>query len=159
VSAPRPVLVYDADCAFCTRSAQFARRWVDRRGRYAVRPWQQLDLAALGLTPEQCDQAAQFVTATGQVRAGHRAVATALTHGAPPWRPLGWLLQVPGVSWLAAGAYAWVAAHRHELPGGTAACRVDESSPSVPGDGRPAQEGPPLPRLRRDERPPAGRET
>jgi predicted DCC family thiol-disulfide oxidoreductase YuxK len=134
--------VYDADCAFCTRSAQFARRWVDRRGRYAVRPWQQLDLGALGLTAEQCVRAAQFVTATGEVRAGHRAVASALVHGAPPLRPLGSLLLVPGVSWLAARLYAAVAAHRHDLPGGTAACRVDESPAATPRAGRDARKGP-----------------
>lgn len=125
MTAPRAVLVYDADCAFCTRSAELARRWVDRRGRYAVQPWQALDLAALRLTPEQCDEAAQFVTLDGRVRSGHRAIAAALTHGAPAWRPAGWLLLAPGVSWLAARVYSWVAAHRHELPGGTAACRTD----------------------------------
>lgn len=125
MTSPRPVLVYDADCAFCTRSAEFARRWVDRRGRYAVQPWQSLDLRAVGLTPEQCEAAAQFVSDDGSVRSGHRAIAAALTHGAPPWRPLGWVLLAPGVSWLARRVYAWVADHRHELPGGTAACRTE----------------------------------
>lgn len=132
MSTPLPVLVYDADCAFCTRSADLARRWVDRRGRYAVRPWQQLDLDALGLTVSECEAAAQFVTAHGGVRAGHRAIAAALTHGAPAWRPLGWLLLAPGVSWLAARVYGWVADHRHELPGGTAACRTELPPPAGP---------------------------
>ncbi len=118
----RPTLVYDADCGFCTRSAQFARRWVDRRGRYDVRPWQELDLAAVGLSPQDCDAAAQFVTADGSIRSGHRAVASAVTHGAPAWRPLGHLLLAPGVSALAARVYTWVADHRYQLPGGTAAC-------------------------------------
>ena len=118
----RPTLVYDADCGFCTRSAQFARRWVDRRGRYDVRQLQDIDLAAVGLIPQDCDEAAQFVTADGGVRSGHRAVASAATHGAPAWRPLGYLLLAPGVSGLAARVYAWVADHRYRLPGGTAAC-------------------------------------
>jgi predicted DCC family thiol-disulfide oxidoreductase YuxK len=156
--APRPVLVYDADCAFCTRSAQLASRWVDQRGRYAVRPWQQLDLAGLGLTAKECDQAAQFVTATGQGFAGHRAVAAALVHGAPPWRLLGWLLLAPGISSLAARLYAWVAAHRHELPGGTAACRADEPSGTASVHGPDGSEDSPLHRLRRTGTPATGRE-
>ena len=118
----RPTLVYDADCAFCTRSVEFVKRWVDRRGRYDVRGWQEIDLAAVGLTEQQCDEAAQFITADGSIRSGHRAIATAATHGAPAWRPFGHLLMAPGVSWVAAHAYRWVAAHRHQLPGGTAAC-------------------------------------
>jgi hypothetical protein len=31
-------------------------------------------------------------------------------------------LLAPGVKTLAARTYAWVAQHRHQLPGGTAAC-------------------------------------
>jgi predicted DCC family thiol-disulfide oxidoreductase YuxK len=118
----RPTLVYDADCGFCTRSVEFVQRWVDRRGRYDVRAWQEIDLAAVGLTEQQCDEAAQFITADGSIRSGHRAIATAATHGAPGWRPFGLLLMAPGVSWVAAHAYRWVADHRHQLPGGTAAC-------------------------------------
>ena len=118
----RPTLVYDADCGFCTRSAQFVRRWVDRRGRYDVRPWQELDLAAVGLSEQDCDAAAQFVAADGSIHSGHRAIASAATHGAPAWRPVGHLLVAPGVSRVAAKAYGWVADHRHAMPGATAAC-------------------------------------
>jgi predicted DCC family thiol-disulfide oxidoreductase YuxK len=126
VTAPpapaRPTLIYDGDCAFCARCARFARRRVDHRERYEIRPWQSLDLTAYGLRPEDCDGAAQFVTADGSIRSGHRAIASAAAHGAPAWRPVGYLLLAPGVSRLAARAYDWVAAHRHDLPGGTAAC-------------------------------------
>jgi predicted DCC family thiol-disulfide oxidoreductase YuxK len=116
----RPTLVYDADCGFCTRSALFAKRWVDRRDRFAVRPWQELDLAAIGLSAADCDEAAQFVTADGSIRSGHRAIASAATHGAPAWRPFGYLLVAPGVSRVAAHAYGWVAEHRHDAPRPTA---------------------------------------
>jgi len=87
-----------------------------------VLPWQELDLDALGLTAERCDEAAQFVTADGAIRSGHEAIAAALTHGAPGWRPLGHVLLAPGIRTVAARTYAWVAQHRHQLPGGTAAC-------------------------------------
>ena len=123
----RGLLIFDGDCGFCTTSARFVSRWVDRRDRYDVRPWQELDLGSLGVTEADCIEAAQFVRRDGSVVAGHRAIAAGLTHGAPLWRPLGHLLTVPGISQLAARAYAWVADHRYALPGGTAAC-----APGIP---------------------------
>ena len=123
----RGLLIFDGDCGFCTTSARFVSRWVDRRDRYDVRPWQELDLAALGVTEADCIEAAQFVCRDGSVVAGHRAIAAGLTHGAPAWRPLGHLLTLPGVSQLAARVYTWVADHRYALPGGTAAC-----APGIP---------------------------
>ncbi|WP_200949324.1 thiol-disulfide oxidoreductase DCC family protein [Phycicoccus sp. Soil748] len=123
----RGLLIFDGDCGFCTTSARFVSRWVDRRDRYDVRPWQELDLGSLGVTEADCIEAAQFVRRDGSVLAGHRAIAAGLTHGAPLWRPLGHLLTLPGVSQLAARVYAWVADHRYALPGGTAAC-----APGIP---------------------------
>ncbi len=123
----RGLLIFDGDCGFCTTSARFLSRWVDRHQRYDVKPWQQLDLAPLGVTEADCIEAAQFVRRDGSVVAGHLAIAEGLKHGAPAWRPLGHALTVPGVSWLAARAYTWVADHRYALPGGTPAC-----APKVP---------------------------
>ena len=68
-----------------------------------------------------CDEAAQFVTAGGSIRSA-TAIASAATHGAPAWRPVGHLLEAPGISRVAGHAYGWIAAHRYQLPGGTAAC-------------------------------------
>lgn len=122
----RAVLVFDGDCAFCSSCVRFVGRWIDRRARYDVVPWQYLDLAALNLTEDDCTAAAWFVAADGTRYRGDRAVAAALRHSAPGWRPLGRLLVVPGISWLAARAYEWVSANRYRLPGGTAACTVPE---------------------------------
>jgi predicted DCC family thiol-disulfide oxidoreductase YuxK len=122
MNAAAGLLIFDGDCGFCTTSARFATRWVDRRRRYAVVPWQQVDLAAYGLTEEDCIAAAQFVRPDGSVVAGHLAIAEGLKRGAPPWRPLGHLMTLPGIDRLAAVAYVWVADHRYALPGGTPAC-------------------------------------
>ncbi len=119
-----PILVFDGDCGFCTTSARFVRRWVDRQRRYEVRPWQQLDLESYGLTPEDCVEAAQFITAVGERRSGAQAIAGSLSHGAAAWRPFGLLIGAPGVRVLAAHVYTWVADHRYALPGGTPACAV-----------------------------------
>ena len=49
-------LLYDAECAFCTRSARLA----ERIGVGAdVVPWQDYDLASVSLTPEQALAQAQ----------------------------------------------------------------------------------------------------
>jgi predicted DCC family thiol-disulfide oxidoreductase YuxK len=127
--APRvPLLIFDGDCAFCTSSVDLLRRVVDRKQRYAVEPWQRVDLSVFGLTEHDCLEAAQFVAADGTVHSGHGAIAQALRHGAPGWRPVGWALTLPGIDALARWVYAWIAAHRHELPGGTPACALPPPS-------------------------------
>ena len=119
------VLVFDGDCGFCTTSAGFLERRVARRpATYAVSPWQLTDLGALGLTEAQCAAAVQFVAADGRTYAGALAIAEALRALRLPWRPVGWVLQLPGIRALAEVAYRWVAAHRYQLPGGTPACRM-----------------------------------
>lgn len=130
------LLVFDGDCAFCTSSARFASRWVNRAGRYAIAPWQQLDLAALGLTADECLDAAQFVCPDGQVRAGHQAIAEALRQGSPPFGPLGAVLGSRALAPLARRVYEWVAENRYRLPGGTAACAVQR--PATPDDTPPS---------------------
>ncbi len=118
-----PVLVYDGDCAFCSTSARFI---VDHlrgaTGSYAVEPWQRVDLDALGLTPQECDEAVRWVAPDGSRYAGHVAIARALL--ASRWwvRPLGAAVLAPGISTLAAAAYRWVSANRHRLPGGAPSC-------------------------------------
>jgi predicted DCC family thiol-disulfide oxidoreductase YuxK len=115
----RPVLVFDGDCAFCTTCA----RLLGRIGPQAeIVAWQLTDLAALGLTDEQAAAAVQWVEPGGTVRSGHEAIAAALTTAGGIWRPIGRLIGLPGISWLAARIYRLVAANRHRLPGGTPAC-------------------------------------
>jgi predicted DCC family thiol-disulfide oxidoreductase YuxK len=117
-SRQRPVLVFDGDCAFCTRCA----RLLERIGPDAeIVAWQLTDLTALGLTEEQANDAVQWVAADGTIRSGHEAVAAALCTAGRTWRLAGRILLLPGISWLAARVYRLVADHRSRLPG--ASCR------------------------------------
>ncbi|MDQ1537052.1 MAG: hypothetical protein QOE58_1445 [Actinomycetota bacterium] len=125
-STALPLLIFDGDCGFCTTCARFLARRVVDSGSVSVVPWQQLDLAQLGLTPDQCTAAVQWVGGSGQLASGHAAVAASLRAGHLVWRPLGRLLVAPGFSWLAGHFYRWVAAHRYALPGGTPACRLND---------------------------------
>lgn len=122
------LFLYDRDCGFCQRAVGFAR---DRlRTRTAFAAWQDVDLAAVGLTPEQTDEQAWFVCPAGSLLAGGDAVAGVLLGAGLPARVLGRIMLLPGVRMLNRAAYRIVAANRYRLPGGTAACALP--SPSDP---------------------------
>ncbi|MFU8853960.1 thiol-disulfide oxidoreductase DCC family protein [Micromonospora sp. SL1-18] len=114
--------VYDGDCAFCTRCAEFIERRIPTPAR--VLPWQFADLDALGLTVAECEEAVQWVGADGVRAAGPDAIARLLGASGPLWRIVGAGLRFPPVRAAAWPTYRWVARNRHRLPGGTAACAV-----------------------------------
>jgi len=123
-----PLLVYDGDCAFCTRMVDIAVS----RMKVACRavPWQQADLAALGLTQAEVTEKVWWVEpGVGKV-SGHRAVAAALRHGSPALRPVGRLLDAEPLAPVASAGYDLVARNRHRLPGGTTACHTDPPAPA-----------------------------
>ncbi|HZP51642.1 thiol-disulfide oxidoreductase DCC family protein, partial [Actinocrinis sp.] len=63
-------------------------------------------------------------SAGAPIRSGAAAVAQVLLRSRWPWRPIGALMLVPPISWLAAGAYHLVSVNRYRLPGSTPACAV-----------------------------------
>ena len=117
----KPVLVFDGDCGICTRLAGFVPAL---RADVDVAAWQTLDLPSLGLTPEACDRALQFVDAQRRISSAQDAVAALLRHSAFPLPVAGRLLQLPGLNVLAGFGYRWVARNRQRLPGGTPACAL-----------------------------------
>lgn len=120
----RPTLLYDADCGFCTRAAgkvPALRLDVD------VATLQSVDVDALDVSAERALSEMPFIGADGSVVYGHRAVAAALRTGPAPLRVAGRLITLPGVGPIAQLVYGWVARHRHQLPGGTAACAIPTS--------------------------------
>ena len=119
---PTPTLLFDGDCAFCTRSADVARRVLP--AGVDVTAWQFADLAGFGVSAERAQQEVLWVDRDGAVSGGAPAVARALRAAGLPWSVLGALLSVPPLRWLAPPVYRLVAANRYRLPGGTAACRV-----------------------------------
>ena len=114
-------LVFDGDCAFCTSSLKVMKRLRIRVENEI--PWQFADLAALGLTQEECAEKVQWIGDDGRIRSGHEAIAQLLISSGP-WKPIGHLLLAPGISWLAEKVYGWVSANRTRLPGGTPACAL-----------------------------------
>jgi predicted DCC family thiol-disulfide oxidoreductase YuxK len=130
----RPLLVFDGDCAFCTTSVH----WYEERfpGAFTAVPYQRADLAALGLTEDECHARLQWIGDVTEPRAtresGARAVGALSRTGGRTrggaaglfWRAAATLTVVPPFSWLAEGVYRIVAANRQRLPGGAPACRL-----------------------------------
>ena len=119
----QPILIFDGECGFCSASARFAERWVRPRSR--IEPWQNLDLVSLGLTEQECTEAAQWVDDSGRVSSGARAIAAALRAGRSPWPVVGRVLDAPAVRPFAARVYRWVALNRDRFPGATPACSMN----------------------------------
>ncbi|HEX2903697.1 MAG TPA: DUF393 domain-containing protein [Jatrophihabitans sp.] len=114
-------LYYDADCGFCTRVAGLLQRsW----RRVEVVPMQSVDLPALGIDPVRAQAEIPFRSATGLVSYGSDAFAAAAAAAGGPWRWVGAPLARPPLRLVARPAYRWIARHRHQLPGGSAACAL-----------------------------------
>ncbi|ROO84360.1 putative DCC family thiol-disulfide oxidoreductase YuxK [Actinocorallia herbida] len=121
------MLLFDGDCGFCTVCVGFIERRI--RPAAEVLPYQWQDLAGYGVTAERAAHEVLWVRPDGTVSGGARGVAALLRSARGPWRPLGYVLAVPPVSWAAHGLYRLVARNRHKLPGGTAACSIAAAPP------------------------------
>jgi predicted DCC family thiol-disulfide oxidoreductase YuxK len=103
-----PVLIYDADCAFCARWVQRLRHW-DHKHRVTYLPLR--DDRALGVSGRERQKlqgAAHFVRPDGAVFAGAAAARELFA-----FLPLGSLprivMSLPGVMPIATRVYAWIA--------------------------------------------------
>jgi predicted DCC family thiol-disulfide oxidoreductase YuxK len=105
-------LFYDADCEFCTRTALWLARPLNRRG-LATAPLQDPRVAALlGLPTQELLKAIRLVLSDGKQYVGADAL---IAVGSELWwvRPLVWIAKVPGGLPTLRSAYSWVATHRH----------------------------------------------
>ena len=106
------MLVFDGDCAFCSKCVDL----LERIGPDAeIVPWQHTDLTELGITEQQAAAAVQWVGFDGTVRSGHEAIAAALGTAGRFWRLLGRAILLPGVSSVAARVYRLVADNRGRI--------------------------------------------
>lgn len=120
----RPLMLYDADCGFCARTARLVPLL---RLEVEIASIQETDLAAHGVDADRAVREMPFVGADGRVSYGHRAWADVLRCGSAPLRLLGVLLGSRVLSPVAGRVYTWVAEHRSSLPGGTPSCALDDA--------------------------------
>ncbi|NEK60508.1 DUF393 domain-containing protein [Geodermatophilus sabuli] len=125
------MLLFDGDCAFCGRCATVARRLLPADS--SVVAWQSADLASLGVTAARARSEVLWIGRDGEVSGGAPAVGRALRAAEGLWAVLGVLLSCWPVSAIAPRVYRLVAANRHRLPGGTAACAVPPPAPGQHG--------------------------
>lgn len=116
------LLLYDADCGFCTRSAAVLVRW---GARCRVEPMADVLIAQYGLVAARVAAEIPFVHRNGRIEWGAAAIAAALRTCPAPARWLGRVLRVPPVAVVAAWVYRRVAANRHRLPGSTGTCSTE----------------------------------
>ncbi len=120
-SFPKPVLIYDGDCAFCTRSVNVLKRLpIDAE----VTAYQFTDLELYGTTEDRATHEVLWVDPTGRIHGGAQAVARLLISAGGIYAAAGWMLRTPPVRWIAAGVYRLIANNRQRMPGGTAACAL-----------------------------------
>ena len=77
--------------------------------------YQEADLAAIGLTAGQAEDAAWWISENGERVGAHRCVARALIEAEGVWRLLGRMLEWPVISQVAGGVYRLVSRNRHRL--------------------------------------------
>lgn len=124
---PKPLLVYDGDCRFCTL---WIKRWQQITGdRVDYFPAQDASVSARfpEIPREQFETAVQLIEPTGEVFSGARAALGALASNAS-WA---WLLRCYESSlWfarLAEGSYRFVAKHRALFSRLTRFCRREKA--------------------------------
>ena len=116
------LLVYDGDCAFCTRTLSQLQASLERFPD--AHPWQDLDLNDVGLSRSEVTKYVWLLAGSKRLR-GHEVFAALLqAQPAGSFRFLGYLMAVPPFSWLMRLGYFFLARFRHRLPGGTAACEM-----------------------------------
>ncbi len=121
MSSARGLLLYDADCGFCTRSAALVPRL---RVDVDIASMQSVDLAAYGVDALRAAREMPYVNERGEVTYGHVAWAEVLRTGPWPCRLAGRAMTSRVVNPVAARVYRWVSTHRHLLPGGAPSCAL-----------------------------------
>ena len=111
----RGLLIFDGECGFCRRCVRYMTSWFTKYPTPVA--WQQADLGRLGLTPEQCNTAVQFVSADLRVSSGSDAAARVLIVAGLPFNIAGRVLLLPGVRNIAQAGYRWVANNRRRFKG------------------------------------------
>lgn len=119
----RALVLFDADCGFCTRSTEVASGPVfAAKVDFTALQWADLD--AHGITRPEALELMHMVLEDGAVVKGAPAWAQILRRSRGAWPLVGWTMGLPGARHLADLVYRLIAANRASLPGGTAACAM-----------------------------------
>ena len=106
----QPLLIYDADCAFCIYWVNYWRRLTGNRVAYA--PYQEVGAQYPEISLTSFQRAVQYVAPDGKIASGAEAALLALSHanGKGFWLTL--YRHLPGFAAISEFIYALVASHR-----------------------------------------------
>ena len=125
----KQILIYDGDCQFCRLSLDFGIRHLTKFPRFVA--YQSINPASYGLSLTDVASQVWLVTPSGESLkpvGGYLAVAQILLEQPEfYWRWLGFVMKTPPFSLLADLVYKWVAKNRHRLPGGSRACKLEDT--------------------------------
>ena len=115
-------VIYDGDCGFCTKSANFGKKRTKKNVEYVTSQSIE-DLTIYGLTQDDVSKRVYWVDEK-RVVGGSRAVIRAMRQMKLPYQILGMILSVPGLWCLMEPIYNYVAKNRHKLPGSSDSCEI-----------------------------------
>ena len=107
---PRPLLVYDGDCGFCTYWANYWQKLT--RDRVEYRPYQEVAARYPAISQADFQRAVQFVALDGHVASAAEASFLTLSHARGKGFWLALYRNLPGFAGISELAYAFIAAHR-----------------------------------------------
>lgn len=103
-----PRLLYDDDCAICTRAARF----VAERANVTLVPFSAVDADLAAALPPEWQSCAHLLTEEGTYSCGEAMMRAYELTGQPPSRLLPYLRMLPGWSWVRETGYRVIAANR-----------------------------------------------
>lgn len=125
------LLAYDGDCGFCQASIELLRHHV--RPSIPMHPWQSLPPEHVGQWRSRLSYEVLLFSPGAAPEGGACALATVMRSSpSRRWRALGTILALPMVTTAAQHTYREVARHRHQLPGGSGACRRPDAGRTTP---------------------------
>ena len=107
---PRPLLVYDGDCGFCTYWARYWQELTSDRVEY--RPYQEVAVRYPAISQADFQRAVQFIAPDGHVASAAEASFLTLSHARGKGFWLALYRNLPGFATISELAYAFIAAHR-----------------------------------------------
>lgn len=122
----KELLIFDRDCAFCTKSATWGRNHLkyfpDLKG------FQDLNPADYGLTKQDVESSIWLIRIGEKPIAANEAAA-AILRSQPQylWRLLGYLADSYWIKPFAKRIYYTIARNRHKMPGATEACELPKN--------------------------------
>lgn len=118
-----PVIIYDGDCAFCTKS--IIRLEAFMKGQMPKKvTLQRVNLQEYGILLAEAQAAMKYVDLSGRVWTGERAFQRVFYDAGGKWRILANFMGLPIIKSASAAIYKKIALNRQKMPGAEASCAI-----------------------------------